>query len=134
MTLRGVLKEEPKYNKYVDITETVRSIKVHVESGYYEDSWMDEHGELTVMSGEKGMIDLEFMFPGILEGGETITITKDDGTPERIPLQASVVHHQIQAEPWQLVDLKFDYNFYMQGTDDQRSEYRLATLVHINVE
>lgn len=129
-----VLKEEPKYDKYVDITETVRSIKVHVESGYYEDSWMDEHGELTVMSGEKGMINLEFMFPGILEGGETITITKDDGTSERIPLQASVVHHQIQAEPWQLVNLKFDYNFYMQGTDDQRSEYRLATLVHINVE
>jgi hypothetical protein len=129
-----VLTEDPKYNKYVDITETVKSVKVHVEKGYYDDAWMDEHGEITVMSGENGRIKLEIMFPGIIEGGEMITITKDEEEPVHIPLRASVVNHEIQAEPWQLVHLKFDYNFYMQNAGEQRGEDRLAALVHINVE
>ncbi|MGN0372392.1 MAG: hypothetical protein ACI4F3_06205 [Enterocloster sp.] len=130
-----VLQEDPEHNRYVDITRTVQTTKVHVNYGYYyKDYWMDEHGELVVMSGARGLINLEIMFPGIMEGGEMITITRDDGEPEHIPLKSSVVNHQIQAEPWQFVKLKFDYNFYMQNAGEQRGEDRLAALVRISVE
>ena len=102
--------------------------------GYYNyDDWMDEHSEITVMSGDEGVIELTFIFPGIIEGGELITITREDGTKEEIPLRTNVVEHEIQAEPWQLVPLKFDYNFYTQDAGEQRSSCRLATLVQINV-
>lgn len=129
-----VLKEDPAHNAYVDITDAVRDIKVHVDYGYYNyDDWMDEHSEITVMSGDEGVIELTFIFPGIIEGGELITITREDGTKEEIPLRTNVVEHEIQAEPWQLVPLKFDYNFYTQDAGEQRSSCRLATLVQINV-
>lgn len=129
-----VLKEDPEHNAYVDITDTVKEIKVHVDYGYYDyDDWMDEHSEITVMSGDEGVIELEFVFPGILEGGEIISITRENGQQERIPLRTNVVEHEIQAEPWQLVHLKFDYNFYTQDAREQRSDSKLATLVHINV-
>ena len=94
---------------------------------------MDEHSEITVMSGDEGVIELEFVFPGILEGGELITITHENGEQERLSLRTNVMEHEIQAEPWQLVHLKFDYNFYTQDAREQRSDSKLATLVHINV-
>ena len=129
-----VLKEDPAHNAYVDITDAVKDIKVHVDYGYYDyDDWMDEHSEITVMSGDEGVIELEFVFPGILEGGELITITHENGEQERLSLRTNVMEHEIQAEPWQLVHLKFDYNFYTQDAREQRSDSKLATLVHINV-
>ena len=32
-----------------------------------------------------------------------------------------------------MVDLTFDYNFYMQNAQEQRGDDRLAAIVHINV-
>lgn len=129
-----VLKEDPDNNDYADVTDFVRDMKLHVEYGYYRDNWMDEEGRVTVMAGADGLINLEFIFPGVLEGGELATVTREDGQELRVPLRANVTTAQIQAEPWERVPLTFHYNFHMQGVDDQRSGYRLATLVRFSVE
>ena len=129
-----VLREDPEHNGFQDITDFVRDLKLKVDYGYYEDGWMDEHASLTVMAREEGIIDLEIMYPGIMSGGEMITITKDQEEPLKLPLHSSVLDARLTASPWQLVHLTFDYNFYMQNAMEQRGEDRLAAIVHISAE
>lgn len=126
-----VLREDPAHNAFQDITDFVRSLKLQIDYGYYSDGWMDEHASLTVMAGSTGEIELEFMYPGVMSGGEAIYITKDKEPACTLPLHSSVVNTTLQAEPWQLVHLEFDYNFYMQNAREQRGEDRLAAIVHI---
>ena len=130
-----ILQEDPDYDQYIDITEAVRTMKLSTQYGYYyKDHWMDERGCITVMAGASGIINLEIMFPGIMEGGEEITITVGDRETKVIPLTSSVVNTQIQAEPWERVQLTFAFNFYSQNATEQRSDYRLAALVFPSVE
>ena len=126
-----VLREDPEHNGFQDITQFVKDLKLNVEYGYYDDGWMDEHASLTVMAGETGMIDLEIIYPGVMSGGEGIKITKDQDDPVTIPVRSTVVNETIEAEPWQMVHLTFDYNFYMHNAQEQRGEDRLAAIVHM---
>ncbi len=126
-----VLREDPEHGGFQDITDVVRQLKLHADYGYYEDGWMDERSCLTVMAGEEGIIKLEIMYPGIMSGGERILILKDGQEPLVLPLTSSVVEASIDAEPWQMVELEFDFNFYMQNAQEQRGEDRLAAIVHI---
>lgn len=126
-----VLREDPEHNGFQDITQFVQELKLQVDYGYYEDGWMDENASLTVMAGETGRIDLEILYPGIMTGGETVKITKDKGETITVPVQSSVVDTSIQAEPWQMVHLDFNCNFYMQGAKEQRGKDRLAAIVHM---
>ena len=131
-----ILQEDPDYDQYIDITQAVRTMKLNAEYGYYyKDHWLDEQGSITVMAGAQGVIDLEFIFPGIMEGGEEITITVNDEKTQLVPLTASTVHTQIQVEPWERVRLTFSCNFYSQNAAEQRSEdYRLAVLMFPSVQ
>lgn len=126
-----VLREDPDHQGFQDITEFVRELKLQVDYGYYEDGWMDETAQLTVMAGEEGIIDLEIMYPGTMVGGELVRITTEDGETQVLPLMSSVIEGQVEAEPWQMVQLTFEYNFYMQNAQEQRGEDRLAAIVHI---
>ena len=126
-----VLREDPEHNGFQDITQFEKDLKLNVEYGYYDDGWMDEHASLTVMAGETGMIDLEIIYPGVMSGGEGIKITKDQDDPVTIPVRSTVVNETIEAEPWQMVHLTFDYNFYMHNAQEQRGKDRLAAIVHM---
>lgn len=126
-----VLREDPEHDGFQDITQFVKEIKLNVEYGYYDDGWMDEHASLTVMAGETGVIDLEIIYPGVMSGGEGIKITKDQDEPFTIPVRSTVVNQTIEAEPWQMVHLTFDYNFYMHNAQEQRGKDRLAAIVHM---
>lgn len=128
-----VLREDPDHEGFQDITEIVREMKLQVDYGYYSDGWMDEDASLTVMAGETGVIDLEVVYPGIMSGGEAVRITKDKDEPRYLPVRSNVVNTTIQAEPWQMVHLTFEYNFYMQNAQEQRGEDRLAAIVHLTV-
>lgn len=126
-----VLWEDPRHNRYQDVTGFVKDLKLHPEYGYYSDGWMDEHARVDIMTGSTGTIQLEIMYPGLIEGGETITITTDGRTPQVIPVRSSVIHTVISAEPCQTVNLEFSYNFYMQNAQEQRGTDRLAAIVNI---
>ena len=128
-----VLREDPDHEGFQDITEIVREMKLQVDYGYYSDGWMDEHASLTVMAGETGVIDLEVVYPGIMSGGEAVRITMDKEEPRYLPVRSNVVNTTIQAEPWQMVHLTFEYNFFMQNAQEQRGEDRLAAIVHLTV-
>ncbi len=115
-----VLREDPEHDGFQDVTDFVQNLKLQVEYGYYDDGWMDEHGALTVMAGKEGFIDLEIVFPGVMEGGEAVEITVDKNDTRRIPIRSSVVDTTIEGEPWQMVHLEFACNFYMQDAREQR--------------
>ena len=129
-----VLREDPENNAIQDVTGFVRDLKLHPEYGYYSDGWMDEHARVGVMAGSTGVIRLEIMYPGLIGGGETITITTDGRNPQEIPVRSSVLHTEISVEPWQTVYLDFDYNFYMQNAQEQRGADRLAAIVNITAD
>lgn len=128
-----VMREDPEHNGFEDVTGIVGEMKLHAEYGYYDDGWMDEHAALTVMAGEEGVIDLEIVFPGVMEGGEGVDIIVDGGNARRLPLRSSVVTTTVETEPWQIVRLEFAYNFYMENAQEQRGEERLAAIVHMDV-
>ena len=92
---------------------------------------MDENAKIRVMAGKEGVIHLKFMFPGILNGGETTTIHKDGELAAQIPVTESVYYQDIAAEPYQIVELEFHHNFYMQNAQEQRGEDRLAVIMEI---
>ena len=126
-----VLREEPEYNRFQDITDIARNLKCEITRGYYRDGWMDENAKIRVMAGKEGVIHLKFMFPGILNGGETTTIHKDGELAAQIPVTESVYYQDIAAEPYQIVELEFHHNFYMQNAQEQRGEDRLAVIMEI---
>lgn len=126
-----IIREDPEHNAFQDITDFVKDLKLKTEYGYYEDGWMDEHARITVMAGSQGTLNFEVMYPGILNGGETITITQEGEEPLLLPVRSNVVNATLQVEPWQMVKLSFDYNFYMQDAKEQRGTDRLAAIVHI---
>ena len=129
-----VLREDPENNAFQDVTEFVRELKLKPEYGYYRDGWMDEHAEISVMAGSTGSIDLEIMYPGLLRGGETISITREGWPPDTMAVQSSVIRTSIHVEPFQTVRLRFDYNFYMQDAQEQRGVDRLAAIVNIEAD
>lgn len=127
-----VLREAPDQTGFQDVTEFVKELKLHVEYGYYQDGWMDEHAAFTVMAGKEGYINLEIIFPGVMRGGESVEITVDGDYIRSIPLNSSVVETTIETIPWKTVRVEFAYNFYMQNAQEQRGEERLAAIVHVN--
>lgn len=126
-----VVREAPEQGGYQDITQVVKDLKLQAEYGYYDDGWMDEHAGVTVMAGETGSIDLEIIYPGIINGGEELKITTDQKETKTIFVRSNVVNTSIETEPWQMVRLTFDYNFYMQNAQEQRGNDRLAAIVHM---
>lgn len=126
-----VLREDPENNAFQDVTGFVRDLKLRAGYGYYRDGWMDEHAEISVMAGSTGAIDLEIMYPGLLNGGETLTITRDGYPPDTMDIRSSVTKTTIYGDPWETIKLRFDYNFYMQNAQEQRGADRLTAIVYI---
>ena len=129
-----ILTEDPAHNGFQDITETVRSLKCQRIEGYYSDGWMDETARIRIMTGKEGVIHLKFMFPGILTGGETTEIYIDGNLAAQIPVTESVYYQDIKAEPYQIIELEFCHNFYMQDAKEQRGTDRLAVLMEIRAD
>ncbi len=129
-----MIREEPEHNKFQDITGAVRSLKCEIIDGYYRDGWMDEEASIRVMAGKDGTIHLKFMFPGVLNGGEVTAIYRNGELEAEIPVTESVYCQDIPAEPYQIVELEFKNNFYMQNAQEQRGKKRLAVLMEITAD
>ena len=66
---------------------------------YYTDGWMDEQAEVNIMAGKDGLIDIEFMYPGELEGNETVYMTVDDNMTIELKLENNVSQCYMVAQP-----------------------------------
>lgn len=129
-----VLQEDPAHNRFLDITQAVRDFKCRVAYGYYDDNWMDERAEMQVMAGSTGLIEMKFYYPRELTKDQWITISVN-GEPEiYLEMTRDQMDTSLQRKAYEVVDLKFETNFYVPEAQEQRGEKKLAVLMEMKAE
>lgn len=129
-----ILREEPEFNAYQDITQFVKDLKCRRILGYYEDGWMDEEAVVKVRAGSSGVINIEMTYPGILTGEETSVIYVDGEEALITEWNENVMHVRLEAEPFRTVELKFVNNFYLPDAQEQRGEKRFSMMVNMKAD
>lgn len=129
-----VLRENPEFNQFQDITSFVKDLKCNRIYGYYEDDWMDEEAEVEVITGTSGVINLELTYPGNLTGQEVSTVYADGVEVLAVNFEENIMHAQVKARPHTRVRLKFVNNFYLEGAEEQRGEKRFSMLAGLKAD
>ena len=129
-----VIKEDAAQNAFVDVTDMIRNVKCEAIEGYYTDGWMDEQAEVNIMAGKDGLIDIEFMYPGELEGNETVYMTVDDNMTIELKLENNVSHQKFEVKPYEIINLKVYNNFYLKDAQEKRGSGNLSLLVNIKAD
>lgn len=129
-----VLRENPEFNQFQDITSFVKDLKCNRIYGYYEDDWMDEEAEVEVITGTSGVINLELTYPGNLTGQEVSTVYADGVEVLAVNFEENIMHAQVKAKPHTRVRLKFVNNFYLEGAEEQRGEKRFSMLAGLKAD
>lgn len=129
-----VLREDREAKLFQDVTQFVKELKFSPEYGLYGDGWMDEECRFTILSGDTGKVQFQFLYPGQLYGEEQTEIYVDGELWQRIAVTANIYSAQIQAEPYQTLDVEIKSNFYVEDALEQRGEKRLTALLEIATE
>lgn len=129
-----VIREEPAFHAYQDITEAVRILKCEPIYGYYRDGWMDESAKLRVMSGSSGVISLQLMYPGAMDGHEQTVIYQNGQPAAEVKIQQNITQVELQTRPYDIVELDFENNFYLEDAQEQRGEKRFSMIVQITAD
>lgn len=129
-----VLKEEPQFNSFTDITDFLKNQQCERILGYYDDGWMDESGHVRIMTGAGGNINITCYYPGEIKEGQQTSISVNDQEPMIIPITQDLTTTLIEAQPYQIVDLKFENNFYVEDAQEQRGEKHMSMVVTFDVE
>lgn len=129
-----VLAEEPQFNRFQDVTRTVKNMKCRSLYGYYDDGWMDERAEMQVMAGSTGEISMDFYYPRELTEDQWVTVYVD-GEPEiYLQFDQDQMHTAVQVRPYQVVNLRFEANFYVPDAQEQRGERKLAAILKLTAD
>ncbi len=130
-----ILREDPQFHAYQDITEAVRILKRESIYGYYGDGWMDESAKLRVMAGETGVIHLQMMYPGVMEGHERSDIYMNGELAAQVDIVDNITHLDLEVpRPYDIVELDFENNFYLKDAQEQRGEKRFSMIVQITAD
>lgn len=125
-----VLKEDPAHDVFVDATDIYRNMKLEIIKGYYSDGWMDEEAEINVMAGASGMIQLEFMYPGELDGTQVINLSIDNELTQ-IDIEENISYYTISAKPFTMVNLRFANEFTFPDAQEVRGERNLSIIMSV---
>ncbi len=129
-----VLREEPRFYAYQDVTGMVRDLKCESVYGYYRDGWMDESARIRVMAGSTGEINLQLLYPGTAEGGEVMTIRMNGQPARTVRVDRNILSVTLETDPFRTVELDFENNFYLKDAQEQRGEKRLSLIVNITAD
>lgn len=129
-----ILREEPEFNRFQDITQAVRELKCRSLYGYYADGWMDERSEIQVMAGSTGTIHMSFFYPGELTGDEWMTIYVNGEPQTYLGFDANELEVSLERQPFETVTLRCETNFYVPDAREQRGERRLAVLMSLTAD
>ena len=95
---------------------------------------MDEQAELEVMAGSTGLIELEFYYPRELTDEQWITVWVNDEAETYLEMTQDRMQTTLQVRPYEVVNLKFETNFYVPEAQEQRGERRLAVLMQMKAD
>lgn len=129
-----VLREEPSHQAYQDITDFVRNLKFEPVYGCYEDGWLDESAKVRIMAGKEGKIQMNLYYPGKITGLEHIIVTIDGKEKKVISMDSNTVTSNINVQPFQVVELAFESNFYYEEATEQRSEKHLCVVAEMTAD
>lgn len=129
-----VIKEDAPANCFVDVTKMIRDIKCEVIKGYYKDGWLDQEAELNIMAGEEGLVDLEFLYPGEIQGNEVISMLVNGKEYVAFELKNNISYQTFYAKPYEVINIRFSSNFYLPDAQEIRGETPLCTLMNISSE
>lgn len=129
-----VIREDPSFHAYQDITEAVRILKCEPIYGYYRDGWMDESAKLRVMAGSSGVIQLQLMYPGAMDGHEKTVIYQNGQPAAQVEIKQNITQVELKARPYDIVELEFENNFYLEDAQEQRGEKRFSMMVEITAD
>ena len=123
--------EDPAHNVFSDVTDAYRDLKCEIVKGYYRDGWMEQEAKINVMTGANGQIDLEFMYPGVLDGKQNITISVDGKEPETFDMENNIENKSYKVNPYSIVTLQFDNDFVYPDAKQQRGELPLSVIMNV---
>lgn len=129
-----VLREEPEQNGFQDITQIIRELKYRRIYGCYEDGWIDEKAGFQVMAGSEGRIKLTFLYPGELGAEQWVSIYANGEQGEFFKLEHNEQMFEIQAQPYEIVDIRVETNFFVPDAKEQRGDKRLAMLMGVTAD
>jgi len=129
-----VLREDPAFHGYQDITEAVRILKCEPIYGYYKDGWMDESAKLRVMSGSSGIIHLQLLYPGAMKGSEQTVIYQNGKKVKQVNIVENITYVELETRPYDIVELEFENNFYLHDAQEQRGEKRFSMLMQVTAD
>ena len=112
----------------------MRTLKCEPVYGYYRDGWMDESAKIRVMAGSSGIIHLQLMYPGAMEGHETVSISQNGQPEAEVEIRENITHVELEARPYDIVELDFENNFYLKDAQEQRGEKRFSMMMQITAD
>lgn len=129
-----IMQEDVKNNRFQDVTHVVKKFKWRPVYGIYEDGWVDELAELQVMAGSTGMIKMDLTYPRDLTAGQKTNVYVNGQLEECLEYDVNTKSCWIEAEPYEVVNLRFESNFYVPNALEKRGETCLAVLMHMTAD
>lgn len=129
-----ILQEDPAHNRFLDITQAVKTMKCRGITGYYEDGWIDEYAKIQVMAGSKGGIEMDFYYPGEITGDQWITVSVNGEPQVYMEMEANQTHVSVPSRPYEVLTLEFKTNFYVMDAREQRGKQRLAAVLSMQAD
>lgn len=129
-----IVQEDVKNNRFQDVTHVVKKFKWRPIYGIYEDGWVDELAELQVMAGKTGEIRMDFTYPRDLTGDQKMNVYVNGELKECLEFDVNTKSCWIEAEPYDVVDLKFETNFYVPNALEKRGKTCLAVLMNMTAD
>lgn len=129
-----ILREEPEFDRFQDITQAVRELKCRSIYGYYDDGWMDERSEFQVMAGSTGTIRMKFFYPGELTGDQWMTVYVNGEPQYYLGFDTNTLEISLERQPYETVNLRCETNFFVPDAKEQRGERKLAVLMSMTAD
>ena len=129
-----ILWEDAENNAYIEVTEFVKHQRLNYAYGSYEDGWVDEHGKIVLMNGNKDVLKLGCYYPGTINGKQVCQIKVNGKRMPDLVFTDNYMTYEIPSAPYQMISLEFSCNFYVANAKEKRGEERLAMVVTLGAE
>ena len=86
------------------------------------------------ISGRSGEISMDFYYPRELTQDQWVTVYVDREPEIYLQFEQELMHTAIQVRPYQVVQLRFETNFYVPDAQEQRGVRKLAAILKLTAD
>ena len=74
------------------------------------------------------------MYPGAMDGHEKAVIYQNGQPAAQVEIKQNITQVELKARPYDIVELEFENNFYLEDAQEQRGEKRFSMMVEITAD